>query len=68
MSLDRADAIIEGGPDVSGEEDLGVPHVSRLHVGLQHGPVRVLTFAYPLALARTLHCAQSLNTRTHLIY
>ena len=24
-----------GGPDVSGEDDFGVPHVSRLHVGLR---------------------------------
>ena len=24
-----------GGPDVSSEDDFGVPHVSRLHVGLR---------------------------------
>jgi len=27
--------MVAGGPDVSGEDDFGVPHVSRLHVGLR---------------------------------
>jgi hypothetical protein len=27
--------LLTGGPDVSGDDDLGVPHVSRFHVGLR---------------------------------